>query len=446
MKKEVILKIPKALFDRVLDDLKRAHDFALERIGFISTKHKKLSDGTVVIWGVDYFAVHDENYIDDDEVGARINSVAIRKAMQNVLDTGLGCFHVHFHALSYGIPEFSDTDFVDNPEIIKSFAYTNRTQVHGMMVIGNDNSNALVKIPNSDDELTQVSKIVVVGYPMNFSFLQNQNLEFDEDRFDRQSFLGENSQFLFNNVRIGIVGLGGGGSHIVQQLAHLGLNKYNLFEYDETDKTNLNRLIGAELEDAKGSVPKTVIAERMIRKLMPKADINIYGKWQEYPEKVHECDILIGGVDSFIGRRDLEVECRRYLIPVIDIGMDVHDEYEEEAPSMAGQIICSMPDNPCMTCMGYLNVRNLAAEAAKYGKAGGKPQVVWSNGVLASTAMGIVVDLITGWTRQKDRLVYLAYDGNKGSVQDHVRLKHVKNKVCEHFPIAEVGPPSFKKL
>lgn len=444
--KEVILKIPKALFDKVLDDLKRPHAFALERIGFISTKHKKLSNGTVVIFGIDYFAVDDENYIDDDEVGARINSAAIRIALQKVLDSGNGCLHVHFHALSFGIPEFSDTDFVDNPEIVKSFSYVNKNQVHGMIVLGNNASNAMGKISGDEAELTTVSKIVIVGYPMNFSFLKNQNFEFDEDRFDRQSFLGENSQFLFNNVRIGIVGLGGGGSHIVQQLAHLGIHIYNLFEYDETDKTNLNRLIGAELEDAERSVPKTVIAKRMIKRLMPNAEINIYGKWQENPEKVHECDIVIGGVDSFVGRRDLEAESRRYMIPYVDIGMDVYDDHEGEPPSMAGQVILSMPDFPCLTCLGYLNDRNLANEAAKYGKAGGKPQVVWSNGILASSAVGVVVDLITGWTKQEDRLVYLAYDGNRGIVENHIRLSYLKNQTCEHYGIENVGPPCFKRL
>lgn len=444
--KEVILKIPKGLFNKMLDDLKRPHAFALERIGFISTKHKKLSNGSVIIFGVDYFSVDDENYIDDDEVGARINSTAIRIAMQMVLDSGNGCFHVHFHVLSFGIPEFSDIDFVDNPEIVKSFTYVNRSQVHGMLVLGNNASNAMVKIPGDETELTTVSKIVVVGYPMNFSFLKNQNFEFDKDRFDRQSFLGEGSQFQFSNVRIGIVGVGGGGSHIVQQLAHLGIHNYNIFEFDETDKSNLNRLIGAELQDAKESIEKTVIAERMIRRLMPNANIKVYGKWQENPDKVHECDIVIGGVDSFVGRRDLEAECRRYLIPVVDIGMDVHDEYEEEAPSMAGQIICSMPGYPCMKCMGFINERNLAKEAAKYGNAGGKPQVVWSNGVLASSAVGVVVDLITGWTKQEDRLVYLAYDGNQGTVESHLRLSYLKNQTCEHYAIENVGPPCFKRL
>lgn len=444
--KEVILKISKALYDQIKIDLQRPHAHAYERIGFIGTKHKRLSNGTIIIFAVDYLSVEDEYYIEDEEVGARINSDAIRIAMQYVLDSGNGCFHVHLHELSDSLPEFSEIDLVDNPEIVKSLSYVNRNQVHGMLVIGNNHSNAMVKLPGAEFGLETVTKIVVVGYPMNFSFLKDQNFEIDEERFDRQSFLGENSQFVLSNVRIGIVGVGGGGSHIVQQLSHLGVHNYYIFEDDETDKSNLNRLIGAGLTDASEGKAKTDIALQMIRKLNPNANIEIFGRWEENPEKVQVCDILVGGIDTFSGRRDLESECRRYMIPCVDIGMDVHDGYEEEPPSMSGQIILSMPGFPCMQCMGYLTDKNLAKEAAKYGKAGGKPQVVWSNGILASNAVGVIVDLITGWTKQKDRLVYLSYDGNNGFVGDHIRLKYLKNCGCTHYPVSDVGPPSFKKI
>lgn len=444
--KEIILKIPKGLFEQIRVDLQRPHSYAFERIGLLGTKHKQLKDGTVLIFAVDYFPVDDDNYIDDEEVGARINSDAIRKAMQYVLDSGNGCIHVHYHSFSYSIPKFSNTDLTDNPEIVKSFTYVNKSQVHGMLVIGNNSSNAKVQIPETNFGLKAVTKIVVVGYPLNFSFLKNLNNHFDEERFDRQSFLGENSQFLLSNVRIGIVGVGGGGSHIVQQLSHLGILNYSIFEDDETDKTNLNRLIGAGLNDARDSKPKTNIAIEVIQKLNPNAIIEIFGKWQKYPEEIQKCDIVVSGVDTFIGRRDLETECRRFMIPDIDIGMDVHNNYEGEPPSMAGQIILSMPGFLCMKCMGFLNETNLSKEAAKYGNAGGKPQVVWSNGVLASLAIGVLVDLITGWSKRENKLVYLSYDGNNGTINEHIRLKYLQNKMCIHFPINEVGPPKFRKI
>ena len=100
-----------------------------------------------------------------------------------------------------------------------------------------------------------------------------------------------------------------------------------------------------------------------------------------------------------------------------------------------------------MRCLGFLNGENLAKEAAGYGNVGDKPQVVWANGVLASSAVGMLVQLLTGWTSGYDLPIYLSYDGNLNLVTKHVRLNYIQAD-CEHFPIVEntVGDPVFRSL
>ncbi len=442
---DIIIKLPSVLLNQIKKDLIRPHEFASERIGFINSKFKTFENGKTIILLNDYHVIDDDCYIDDSSVGARINSEAIRLGMQSIIINESGCFHVHYHEFSMELPEFSNTDFVDNPEIVNSFSNVDKNQAHGMIVIGNNGMNAQVKLPGFD-KLVKVDRIIEIGYPFNLSFISPAYTGFDLKKYDRQSFLGENAQLLISNVKIGIVGLGGGGSHIAQQLAYLGILDYVLFDSDIVDNTNLNRMIGAGQSDADNKVLKVDVAERVIKYVLPEAKIEkVCDKWQANPEKLQQCDIIIGGVDSFLGRNDLEAECRRYLIPLIDIGMDIYNDYEAENPSMVGQVLLSMPGYPCFKCLGFLTEDNLAKEAAKYGAAGGKPQVVWSNGILASNAIGILVDLITGWTGQKDKIVYNSYDGNIGNLSEHVRLKYVK-KECLHYPIKECGTPYFRKL
>ncbi|HWJ30353.1 MAG TPA: ThiF family adenylyltransferase, partial [Flavisolibacter sp.] len=159
---------------------------------------------------------------------------------------------------------------------------------------------------------------------------------------------------------------------------------------------------------------------------------------------LHSCDIVVGCVDSYAERQQLEAECRRYLIPYIDIGMDVY-KVEEEAPAMSGQVMLTLPGSSCFWCYGFLTEEKLAKEAAKYGNVGGRPQVVWPNGILASTAVGILVDLITGWTNRNTSNIYLEYDGNLGTIKDHIRLRFC-DKNCTHYPVAEAGPVRFATL
>lgn len=266
------------------------------------------------------------------------------------------------------------------------------------------------------------------------------------ERFSRQSFLGDSTQATIGNSIIGLCGQGGGGSHIAQQLAHVGFQRYRIYDGDIAEDSNLNRLIGATVADCLRMTRKTEIAERTIKSLQPDADVAVYPcRWQGHPEPLRGCDLIFGCVDGFGERRELEACARRYLIPFIDIGMDVHC-VENEPPRMAGQIILSMPGGPCMFCLGFLNEQVLAHEGERYGDAGPRPQVVWPNGVLASTAVGIAVDLLTDWTKSLRSVVYLEYDGNRNTVKPHPRLQYIQTTACSHYPANQVGDPFFRKV
>jgi hypothetical protein len=262
--------------------------------------------------------------------------------------------------------------------------------------------------------------------------------------YDRQSFLGENAQLLFANVKVGIVGYGGGGSHIGQQFAHIGIHQPVIFDDDYIEASNLNRLIGGKWKDVIQKLSKIAIAKRLYKAILPAARlVTVYSRWQENPLVLQGCDIVVGCGDTYAERQQLEAECRRYLIPYVDIGMDVHKSGSET--SMSGQIMLSMPGKPCFRCYGYLTDEKLGLEAAKYGDVGGRPQVVWPNGVLASTAVGIVIELITGWTKRRVDTIYLEYDGNTGTVKDHIRLRFCGSE-CQHFPLEDAGPVRFKTI
>jgi hypothetical protein len=263
-------------------------------------------------------------------------------------------------------------------------------------------------------------------------------------RYARQSFLGSESDAVIADATVGVVGLGGGGSHIVQQLAHLGFQNYALYDGDVVEDSNLNRLIGATTADAAAETAKLHLAKMMIYGLQPEAVVKGFsGRWQERPESLRECDIVFGCVDGYQERHELEVACRRYLMHYIDIGMDVHGD---KSPVIGGQIILSSPGYPCMRCIGFLTNEKLVKEAERYGTAGARPQVVWPNGVLASTAVGLAVNLVTSWTKRVPGYAYFVYDGNESTVKESPMLRNFKAAPCPHFRDNEVGDPVVIEL
>lgn len=261
------------------------------------------------------------------------------------------------------------------------------------------------------------------------------------NRLKRQGFLGPTSAHTLENCSIGVVGLGGGGSHIVQQLAHVGVGNFVIVDPDIVEETNLNRLVGATHEDVRLSTLKTHVARRVIRGVNPRANVStIANPWQEAAESLRECDVIFGCLDTFRARSELETMARRYLIPYIDIGMDVHQLADHFA--IGGQVILSMPGRPCLRCVGYLNDDLLREEAQRYGAAGGRPQVIWPNGLLASLAVGIFMQLVTPWHKQSPDVEFLEYDGNRNVVAKSNRLSYVTPLSCRHFADAEnLGDP-----
>lgn len=267
------------------------------------------------------------------------------------------------------------------------------------------------------------------------------------NRHERQSFLGPRSPEIIQSLRAGIIGVNGGGSHFVQQLSHVGIRRYAVFDPGLLDtESNLTRNVISSLDDFVAEAPKVVLARRKIASVLGN-DVEVEThqcRWQERSGSLAVCDIIFGGVDTFKERNELEAFARRYMIPYVDIGLDVNT-VEGQPPRLAGQVILSMPGAPCMWCLGFLTEERLALEAAKYGDVGGRPQVVWSNGVLASTAVGLTLDLFCDWTGQLRNVVHMSYDGNTGCLAPHPLLPLLDLTHCPHYPLSEVGPVRYTR-
>lgn len=431
------LKIPRQIYQAMMADLVRPHSFAFERIGFCRVRIGNRDADTRLIFVVDYWPVQDDQYIPDDFAGARINSHAIRAALQTAMNTGDGVLHVHMHDFP-GLPGFSLMDREEIPRIVKSLTFANADAPHGMLLLGRDLAAAEVIMPGAN--MLGVDRISVVGHPT--TVISQQAKSNYGDRFDRQGFLGPMAQQKIASVIIGIIGLSGGGSHIAQQLSHIGFRNFVLFEPQNIESSNLNRLVGATEADVTARESKVAIANRVVTNVNPQARVHqIAGRWQDHFEFLRICDIVFGCVDGFGERRQLEAACRRYLIPLIDIGMDIAPSLRCQPPRMAGQVILSLPGYPCLSCVGFLNDKTLTAEAQNYGENGPNPQVVWPNGVLASTAVGIAVNLVTNWTRSNPGVIYKLYDGNSGDLIDHPRHEYARNKICTHYKLTATGDP-----
>ena len=177
--KKVTIRIPDELCQQIRKDLDRKHDFAYERLGFAIGKSKELHDDDELIIITDYIPVDDDHYIEDNSVGARINSDAIRNAMQIAMNKKCSIFHIHEHH-GTGTPTFSFTDLNELPRIVDAMINANPKNIHGLLLLSEDGINATVKMKPSKGEAI-LEKVIRVGFPMSFNEAWYQNAVFDEN-------------------------------------------------------------------------------------------------------------------------------------------------------------------------------------------------------------------------------------------------------------------------
>jgi hypothetical protein len=155
------------LHTEMLTDLRRAHPFAAERIGFAFGRVGSLGAENTLILLNRYHTIPDEQYVDDPTVGARIGPEALTWAMQAVYHGRVvreGIFHVHLHE-HQGEPGMGATDSREIPRLMPGFRSVGRDAAHGNIILSADHGAGWIWLPSSAD-VARAKTVSVIGMPV----------------------------------------------------------------------------------------------------------------------------------------------------------------------------------------------------------------------------------------------------------------------------------------
>ena len=158
---KIILRIPARLADDIRADLRRAHPFAFERVGFCRCRYVVTLPPMVIGLVHDYEPVADADYIEDPAFGALVGPNAFRRAMQIAYSDAVGILHVHLHAHSR-VPAPSGVDRRETAAFVPDFFHVRPTLPHGALILSNDSASARLWMP-FDHQPHEVDKVVCVG-------------------------------------------------------------------------------------------------------------------------------------------------------------------------------------------------------------------------------------------------------------------------------------------
>jgi len=189
-----------------------------------------------------------------------------------------------------------------------------------------------------------------------------------EGRFDRQIRLfGADGQARLRNLHVGVVGAGGGGSILIEQLAHLGVGEITAVDPDVTKEHNLSRIMGASPRDARKHTKKVQLAKRLAGSIDPKVRFHaIEGDVADrvIAQRLLDCDYLFMATDTATARLVVNAIGQSYLIPVIQIGAKVETRSTGAIEQIYTAVRPVLPRRGCLACAGLIDPMQLQHEAA----------------------------------------------------------------------------------
>ena len=249
------------------------------------------------------------------------------------------------------------------------------------------------------------------------------------ERYDRNiRFFGKEGQDRLAAASVAVVGVGGLGTHVVQQLALLGVGRLALIDKGELKESSRNRYIGARHDDPVPGSPKVCIGERLVHEINPQIGVEVvHAELASHVafEAIKGCEYVFGCLDNDGARLILNELCLAHTKPYFDLASDIPIGEAQ----YGGRVCVVWCGDGCLVCYGEINAADAYAASmteeqrqdheAIYGvrmEALGEvgPSVVSINGVVASLAVTEFMLVATGMNDQPRKL--LKYHGDRGIV------------------------------
>lgn len=335
--------------------------------------------------------------------GWHLNSTFIADTCLRFEKEGLGYVSVHSHPFSDAAVALSGSDLRSHR---RSFPVTQQL-VRGKPVaglaLGRNSACGEVweagKKPASLDLVRVLGPVALDRYPSPQAL--ERSLGISRERHSRQALmLGEAGQHLLSSCLVGVVGLGGGGSILVQELAHLGVGGIVGIDCDVMKELNLNRVVGSTPKDALERRKKGAVLKRLVRSIDPKIRFRFVDgdvTHEHVTKELLDCDFIFLATDSLSSRNVVNQLCYQFMIPGIQIGAKVQTDSESgDVTQIHGNLRWMHPDCGCLACHGAINAAALAKELLSPEERKAQdyldeeevpdPSVVTLNGTVASLA------------------------------------------------------------
>lgn len=355
---------------------------------------------------------------------------AVARVMKQARLDNLSIVLTHSHPFCEGEVDFSWVDDRGDIESFGNFYQRVPEGPHASLVFGQRAVRGRVWTPGLEERplaaITvvgrQVSKILADGRPLG-------SAPPGQEAHDRQvRAFGTEGQKRIAETAVAVVGAGGTGSVVADQLIRLGVRRLVVVDDDCVEESNVSRVYNSTLSDAVSGTPKVEVVDRLARAVGLGTEIRtVRGNIteEEVALELRAADVVFCCTDNQWSRAILNQYAYQYLTPVVDLGNKI-DGAGGCITAANGRVYVIAPGGPCLWCYGVLDGKrvaeeslppeeraNLAREGYVTGTDTAAPSVIFLNTVVAGLAVGEFVNLVTGYMGRDfhPQLTYYALTG-----------------------------------
>ena len=357
----VTLVLPQQIADELLDAVANE----VESAGVLLAKPVETPRGDMRLLARSMHWVPEDAYRERNDRSLSISSHGYIYALAAAETDSAVPIWLHTHPGDESTPRPSEYDEVVDQELSDLFRLRAGSPYYGAVVVAQSDGNfCFTGHLESACSRSDIDRLWVVGRRFRFDRNWLHDTSPPWTQFDRniRAFGGEIQEVL-GDLNVAVVGCGGTGSAVIEQLVRLGVRHFLLFDPDELTESNLTRVYGSFPENV--GEPKVELSAAHVKRIAPDAEVvAIQSKitLEDTARLLLDADVVFGCTDDNAGRLVLSRVATYLMTPVIDCGVLLSSGNDGLLEGIDGRVTVLAPGAACLVCRNRIDLERAVAE------------------------------------------------------------------------------------
>jgi molybdopterin/thiamine biosynthesis adenylyltransferase/proteasome lid subunit RPN8/RPN11 len=355
------LVMPSALYEEMLAVAAES----LETAGVLLACFIAGADG-VRLLAREYHPVPTHAYRVREVARLSITSDGYVEALRRAEQLGAVAIWFHTHPGEGSNPSPSRWDDKVDVELAETFRLRTNHDFYGTLIFSPANGEVAFtgRVLLYEQPPAQIDRLWFVGDRLKLLHRFGSKASAPLSMYDRNvRAFGAPIQSALGELLIAVVGCGGTGSSVVEQLARLGVKRVLLIDPEKLAASNVTRVYGSTLDDV--GTPKIILASRNILRIAPDAHVEALESTcnvEATAKRLASCDLVFGCTDDNAGRLVLSRIPYYLYTPVIDMGVLLSADQQGKVSGIDGRITTLTPGHACLICRNRIDLARAGAE------------------------------------------------------------------------------------